>query len=227
VSNQPGREKQRVYARVEYEKVGRLRFLGHLDVVTTFDRALRRTELPVAYTEGFHPRAKLFFPQPLPAGVAGLHELCGIELREPIDSTTVAKQLHEQLPRGLNLLSVQVLPRHKRSPFADLNRVDYTVDIDPDEVSVNDVAQAVRDFLDKDSIAISRQTKSRRRTVDIRPGTYELALTTSQTLQLQMSLSLAQDDLVKPAEVLQTLGRFIGRTILPAKLITRVKLYVA
>ncbi len=67
MSNQPGREKQRVYARVEYEKVGRLRFLGHLDVVTTFDRALRRTELPVAYTEGFHPRAKLFFPQPLPS----------------------------------------------------------------------------------------------------------------------------------------------------------------
>jgi len=50
VSNRPDSEKQRIYARVEYEKVGRLRFLGHLDVAAAFDRALRRAELPVAYS---------------------------------------------------------------------------------------------------------------------------------------------------------------------------------
>jgi len=227
VSNQPDSEEQRIYARVEYEKVGRLRFLGHLDVATTFDRALRRAKLPVAYSEGFHPRAKLTFAASLPVGVAGLHELCGIDLEEHIDSAAFGKQLHKQLPRGLNLLSAQVLPRQKRSPFADLNRVDYTVDIDPDEVNANEVAKAVRDFLDSDTINISRETKSRRRTVDIRPGTHELAVASSQELQLQMSLSLAQDDLVKPAEVLQVLGRLIGCTSLPVKLITRIKLYVA
>jgi len=227
VSNQPASEKQRTYARIEYEKVGRLRFLGHLDVATAFDRALRRARLPVAYSRGFHPRAKLTFARPLPVGVGGLHELCGVDLEEHIDSATVGKRLHKQLPRSLNLLSAQVLPRQKRSPFADLNRVDYAIDIDPDEVEANELAKAVRDFLERDSINIRRETKSRLRTVDIRPGTYKLAVASSQELQLQMSLSLAQDDLVKPAEVLQVLGRLTGHTSLPAKLITRVKLYVA
>jgi len=221
------REKQRLYARIEYEKVGRLRFLGHLDLAAAFDRALRRAELPVAYSEGFHPRANLTFVRPLPVGVAGLHELCGVDLEKHIDSAAVGKQLHKQLPRGLNLLSAQVLPRQKRSPFADLDRVDYVIDIDPDEVGANELAEAVHDFLDGDSINISRETKSRRRTVDIRPGTHKLVVASSQELQLQMSLSLAQDDLVKPAEVLQVLGRLIGRTSLPVKLITRIKLYVA
>ncbi len=227
MSNQPASEKQRIYARVEYEKVGRLRFLSHLDLAAAFDRALRRAELPVAYSKGFHPRAKLTFVRPLPVGVAGLHELCGVDLEEHIDSAAVGKRLHKQLPRGLNLLSAQVLPRQKRSPFADLNRVDYAIDIDADEVGANELAKAVRDFLERDSIKMTRETKSRLRTVDIRPGTYKLAVASSQELQLQMSLSLAQDDLVKPAEVLQVLGRLIGHTSLPVKLITRVKLCVA
>jgi len=227
VSNRPASEKQRIYARIEYEKVGRLRFLGHLDLAAAFDRALRRAELPVAYSKGFHPRAKLTFVRPLPVGLAGLHELCGIDLDEHIDSAAVGKRLQKQLPHGLNLLSAQVLPRQRRSPFADLNRVDYAVDIDPDEVGADELAKAVRDFLDRDSINIRRETKGRLRTVNIRPGTHKLAVTSSQKLQLQMSLSLAQEDLVKPAEVLQVLGRLIGRTNLPVKLITRVKLYVA
>jgi len=222
----PG-ETQRIYVRIEYEKVGRLRFLGHLDVATAFDRAIRRAELPVAYSKGFHPRAKLTFVRPLPVGVGGLHELCGIDLEEHIDSAAVGKRLHKQLPRGLNLLSAQVLPRQKRSPFADLNQVDYAIDIDPDKVGASELAKAVREFLERDGINIRRETKRRLCTVDIRRGTHKLAVASSQELQLQMSLSLAQDDLVKPAEVLQVLGRLIGRASLPVKLITRVKLYVA
>ncbi|MCK4323285.1 MAG: DUF2344 domain-containing protein, partial [Armatimonadetes bacterium] len=112
-------------------------------------------------------------------------------------------------------------------PFADLNRVDYAIDVDSDKVEANELAKAVRDFLERDSIKIRRETKSRLCTVDIRPGTHKLAVASSQELQLQMSLSLAQDDLVKPAEVLQVLGRLTGHTSLPVKLITRVKLYVA
>ncbi len=227
MSNQPASEKQRIYARIEYEKVGRLRFLGHLDLAAAFDRALRRAELPVTYSKGFHPRARLTFVRPLPVGLAGLHELCGIDLDEYIDSAAVGKRLHKQLPHGLNLLSAQVLPRQKRSPFAELDQVDYAIDFDSDEVGADELAKAVNDFLDSDSVQIRRETKSRLRTVDIRPGTYKLAVASSQELQLQMSLSLAQEDLVKPAEVLQVLGRLIGNTSLPVKLITRVKLYVA
>ena len=98
MSTQPASEKQRIYARIEYEKVGRLRFLGHLDLAAAFDRALRRAMLPVSYSKGFHPRANLTFARPLPVGVAGLHELCGVDLEEHIDSAAVGKRLHKQLP---------------------------------------------------------------------------------------------------------------------------------
>ncbi len=181
----------------------------------------------MTYSKGFHPRARLTFVRPLPVGLAGLHELCGIDLDEYIDSAAVGKRLHKQLPHGLNLLSAQVLPRQKRSPFADLNQVDYVIDIDPDEVGANELAKAVGEFLDRNSIKIKRETTSALHTVDIRTGTHNPMVASSQELQPQISLSVAQDDLVKPAEVLQALGRLIERTSLPVKLITRVKLYVA
>ena len=62
---------ERLYARLTYRKAGRLRFLGHLDVARTIDRAVRRAKLPVAYSPGFSPRARISFVNPLPVGIAG------------------------------------------------------------------------------------------------------------------------------------------------------------
>ncbi len=59
---------QRPYLWVEFEKTGKLRHLAHLEVARVFDRAVRRAGIPVEYTEGFHPRAKISFAPPLPVG---------------------------------------------------------------------------------------------------------------------------------------------------------------
>jgi len=223
VTGQAGGENQRIYARIEYQKAHRLRFLGHLDVATVFDRAVRRAQLPVAYTEGFHPRAKITFASPLPVGVTGLGELCGIDLVERLSHQQLAKRLSRELPDGLALVSTQVLPRTRRSPFADLSRADYIVTLQPDEVASDELQQAVQRFLNAERVEVQRQTKRRTRTIDIRPGTHELSVT--EGADLQMSLSLRQDDLVKPAEVLAVLAEMMQRTSVPVAQMTRSRVY--
>ncbi len=216
---------QRTYARIEYQKVGRLRFLGHLDVARAFDRAVRRADLPAAYTEGFHPRAKIAFAHPLPVGVAGLGEFCAVELAESPSVLEIGKRLGGELPRGLALVSAQVLPRGKRSPFADLSRADYLVALDANEVSGDELEQALRRFLEAESILVGRQTKSRLRKVDIRPGTVELSMAENGKVHIQMSLSLRDSDLVKPMEVVAAVARIMARDSLPVKQITRTRLH--
>ena len=225
MSNRSEAQKQRLYARVEYQKVERLRFLGHRDLATTWDRAVRRAELPVAYTEGFHPRAKISFAPPLPVGMTGLHELCGIELREPLVPMQISKRLGAQLPSGLDLLSVRVLARPRRSLFADLSTADYAVVVNPGEVDAAELAQAVGRFVAADNLVVERVTKHRIRRIDIRPGTRHLSVATNGMPHLQMSLSLDPDNLVKPAEVLQVLAKLMARDNLPIAQMIRIALY--
>ncbi len=218
-------EAQRIYARVEYQKVGRVRFLGHLDVARAFDRVVRRAGLPVAYTEGFHPRAKIAFAHPLPVGVAGRGELCAIELVEPQSPLQVGKRLSTELPPGLDLVSAQVLPRGKRSPFAGLSQADYLVALDPREIDADELGQALSRFVATASIPVERQTKSRLRSVDIRPGTVELSMAGNGKLEIQMGLSLRAENLVKPAEVLAAVARMMARDSLPVEQVTRIGLH--
>ncbi len=223
--NQAASETQRTYARVEYQKVGRARFLGHLDVARAFDRVVRRAGLPVAYTEGFHPRAKIVFAHPLPVGVAGRGELCAIELVEGLSPLQIGERLSAELPRGLDLVSAQVLPRGKRSPFAGLAQADYLVALDPREIDADELGQALGRFLETASIPVERQTKSRVRSVDIRPGTVELSMAGNGKLEIQMGLSVRAENLVKPTEVLAVVARIMARDSLPVEQIIRTELH--
>src|SRR5664279_1928804 len=99
---------ERAYARVIFRKTGLLRFLGHLDVLRTFDRAVRRAKLPVEYSQGFSPHAHLSFAMPLPVGVIGERELCAIDLASDWQPVAILKGLSRQLPQDLGIVEAQV-----------------------------------------------------------------------------------------------------------------------
>jgi radical SAM-linked protein len=95
---------------VEYVKTGLLRFISHLDLVRLFTRAVRRAQLPVAYTRGFNPHPKLSLGPPLVVGAIGLHEYLDLELEKPIPPQKAEAQLGMQLPEGLKLQRIVALP---------------------------------------------------------------------------------------------------------------------
>jgi radical SAM-linked protein len=87
--------------RIYFEKVGDARFLSHLDVMRTMERALRRAELPVRFTEGMHPKVRMSFPTALPLGMASGVEVMEVQLPPELTVREVRDRLAAELPEGL------------------------------------------------------------------------------------------------------------------------------
>jgi radical SAM family uncharacterized protein/radical SAM-linked protein len=100
---------------LRYSKLGKVRFFGQLEAAQGIGRALRRAGLPVAYTKGFHPHAKLSFGEALPLGFESLAEEAHLTLTEKLEPEDVSSRLNEHLPSGLRIEEIALVsgPRYE------------------------------------------------------------------------------------------------------------------
>ncbi len=100
--------------RFVFGKRGRLRFLGQLDLGRTLERALRRTGLPVRFSEGFNPRVRMSFPCASPTGMASSCEIVEVQVRAPAGAAEVLASLSKELPEDLPLHRAEDVPEGER-----------------------------------------------------------------------------------------------------------------
>ncbi|MBC7337876.1 MAG: DUF2344 domain-containing protein, partial [Clostridia bacterium] len=91
--------RQRV--RIRFSKTGDLRFIGHHDLVRTLERLFRRAELPLAFSQGFHPKPKISFPLALALGLEGRNEVLELELTEALSTDEILARLQRATVPGL------------------------------------------------------------------------------------------------------------------------------
>ncbi len=101
--------------RLSFSKTGTMSLLSHLDLMRMFDRAIRRCQLPVSFTNGFHPLPKLQIALALPLGVEAFQEWMDIEFTEVIDANEMLLALQNSLPSGISLLSAKHVPIKSKS----------------------------------------------------------------------------------------------------------------
>src|SRR3954447_19136566 len=94
-------------ARIRFRQDGALRFLRHHDLMRSFERMLRRADLPFRRSQGFHPKPRLIFALSLPLGVVGCEEVVELELDAVLPPDEVRERLGRQTPAGLDILSVR------------------------------------------------------------------------------------------------------------------------
>ncbi|SFK36092.1 TIGR03936 family radical SAM-associated protein [Streptomyces pini] len=156
--------------RLRYTKRGRLRFTSHRDFQRAFERALRRAEVPMAYSAGFTPHPKVSYANAAPTGTGSEAEYLEIALTERRDPEALRRLLDESLPDGLDV--VDAVEAHT-SGFADrltASRWELRLDgVEPEEAR-----KAVEVFLAADSVEVSRQTKKGMRTFDTRAAVASL-----------------------------------------------------
>jgi radical SAM family uncharacterized protein/radical SAM-linked protein len=214
----------RPYVMLRFARRGPVRYLGHLDEARAMDRALRRSGLPVAYSEGFNPRAKLAFGPPLPVGAESEAELCALELTHPVALDEVLRRLRPELPPGLELLTAVAGHRGRRSPLADLQWAEWELTLGG--VRADDVARAVSELLDADEVVVNRRTKSGEGPCNIRRGIARLTVDAQEPPTVQMALRLGPGDSAKPAEVVAALKeRLEGGAQLTVERLKRTALY--
>ena len=101
--------------RIKFAKTGVMKFVGHLDVMRYFQKAIRRAELPIAYSEGFSPHMLLSFASPLGVGISSTGEYFDMVLAEDMKTDEIVKRLNATMVEGMEVLSARHVPDGKAS----------------------------------------------------------------------------------------------------------------
>jgi len=192
--------------RITFSKSGALRYTGHLDLAKIWERTVRRADLPLVYSQGFHPQPKIQLASALPLGFLGRAEVMDIWLDiQPGNSPLPLKNLLQQAaPPGLTILDVVEVEARLPALQTQVDSADY-------EVILLDPADRLA--LSKSLIALlaaDRLERQRRgKTYDLRALIQSLGLLDedgSGNPRIAMRLSTREGATGRPEEVLEALG---------------------
>ena len=191
------------WLRVQYAKRGPARFTSTRDFGRAFERALRRAQIPMAYSSGFNPHPRISYANASPTSAATEAEYLEIGLSEVCDPQKVCTALDEALPPGLEVVNLVVSDRRALSEVltASLWRIelDSAGEGDIDEGALG---RAVSGLLAEQEFTISRMTKSGMRHFDVREPILELSVVEATTLELFIRHTTP---LVRPDDVVNAL----------------------
>ncbi len=117
--------------KVWFSKTGILRYLSHLEIVRAMLRALRRAEIPLSYSGGFHPHPKVSFGPALPVGVEGLNEYFDMEAYPPLDISSIPEKINPVMPEGLKIIKAEEILHTSKITDEMITKYKY-------EITVND-----------------------------------------------------------------------------------------
>ncbi|GAB4153840.1 MAG: hypothetical protein Fur0021_19920 [Candidatus Promineifilaceae bacterium] len=189
--------------RIQFSKIGQTRYIGHLDLARTLERAFNRAALPISYTQGFNKRPRMQLAAALPLGFTSECELVDIWLQEAVDPAAAQTQIAARMAPGIVIQSVVEIPLSEPPLQNRTVEAVYIVTL-LDPIDEMELAQRVANLL-----ATSEMTRARRdKTYDLRPLIHELTINKSSDgrLELHMRLALLPSQTGRPDEVALALG---------------------
>ena len=209
--------------RVKFSKHGPVRFIGHLDVMRFFQKTIRRAELDIAYSSGFSPHQIMSFASPLGVGLESNGEYMDIEMNSIVSCDDVKKRLNDASVAGIQILSVKILPSEAGNAMASVTAASYTVRFRQGREPQFPVREKLEEFLTKEQILITKETKKGVREIDLKPGIYELSWDDNA---FSMMLDASSGGNIKPIQVIEKFMSDNGETLKEnALLVTREETY--
>ncbi len=196
-------------ARIKFRKYGPLRFIGHLDVMRFFQKLMRRSDIPIAFTGGYSPHMIMSFASPLGIGLSSDGEYLDIELTSPVDSLEAVKRMNAECVEGIQVLSLRRISDEKKmTGMTILSAADYLVSLKNGSLP-DDWKKRFEDFMSAQEIRVLKQTKRSEREVDIRPQIFQWAF---QGDDIYLQLAAGSSVNLKPELVMDT---FLSRCGIP------------
>ena len=184
--------------RITFQKLGALRYTGHLDLHKLWERAARRAELPLAYSQGFHPQPKMNIAAALPLGFSSRCEVLDMRLEHDIQLDGLVEELQGTLPTGIQVTSVESVD--ERAPTLQTQVVSAEYEVSLAEAGFgSEVKRKIESVLESESIVRTRREKE----YDLRPLIEALDLMDGKIL---MKLAAREGATGRPEEVLDMLG---------------------
>ena len=194
--------------RVKFSKQGIMKFIGHLDIMRYFQKAIRRAGIDIAYTEGLSPHMIMSFASPLGVGLTSDAEYMDIELRTPITSKEAIDALNSVSAEGITVTGFYQIPEDKANKAMTLvAAADYTLRFRKGHEPKMDWQSGISHFFAQKEIVVLKKTKKSEKEVDIRPMIYELSVNAGTVFFKLASGSVAN---LKPELVMDTYMKTLG-----------------
>jgi len=203
--------RQRV--RLAFRKDGNLRFIGHMDLLRLMQRLFRRAQLPVAMSEGFHPKQRISYVSALGLGYASEDEIMEVLFAEEVETSVILTRLAEVTVPGLDFVRAEILPEGGKKSAA----VSFLYEVTIPEGMTEGLAEKTAALWAADSVPVQ---KANGKTADLRPGLMSLEWTDSRTIQVRFAVRSGPEATVRELLVYLGLEGELFRTIFPRRLET-------
>ena len=227
--------------RIKFAKIGNMRFIGHLDIMRFFQKVMRKSALPVKYSEGFSPHQIMSFASPLGMGIEGLGEYLDIELYDDkvaaITSGKAVKLLNRNMCEGMEIISFKKLKVTGKSAMSLVGLADYMLVFNPEDtenlkLSEKDFNCYLKAFMSKESLLIEKISKDKVRILDIKPLIRHIEYRKAVFINnkafsgdiIFMNITQGSIDNLKPELVLNALTQYVNMPKLRCSII-RTELY--
>lgn len=202
--------------KVVYAKTGPARFFGHLEMVNIFLRAIRRADIPVKYTRGFHPKPRISFADPLPLGISSEYEWFYLTVPEPIQPAFVQTALNPQLPDGLRIEACYPVSSGKTGLDSQnsLSTTTYQIILQNGRFDRN----RLQDF-DNASVFMVTRTRKKGNVTSLNLKDMISDITLLDVNQLKLTVKNETGKTVRPAEVLTEVFGFSEQRMRQARIL--------
>lgn len=187
--------------RVKYEVKGHLSFLSHLEMMRLWQRALLRSGLPIAWTQGFNPRPKLSLGPAKGVGIEGLGEYIDMNFKTYLKGLTVIDDLNDVLPPEVRVLKVRELPEGTKLLEAVINEAFYQALFPKD--ALDDLKDRVAAFMEEKHHLFVRHSPKGDKEIDLRAFVNTMEVEGNKLL---LSVALGSRGSLRPEELLTALG---------------------
>lgn len=210
--------------RVKFSKHGPIKFIGHLDVMRYFQKAIRRADIDIAYTEGFSPHQIMSFAAPLGVGLESNGEYMDIEVHSITSTKDMLERFNKQMAEGIKVLEVKLLPDNAGNAMASVAAATYTIRFREGFEPNFEYAKLLEEFYQQEEIIVTKKTKKSEATFDIKPYIYDCHVEEDGSISLTVDASSSGN--IKPSLVINALYAQNGKELNElALLVTREETY--
>lgn len=165
-------------ARLKFSKIGSMRFIGHLDVMRYFQKAFRRANISISYSQGYSPHQLMSFASPLGIGLSSDAEYLDVVLDDNETTSDFLPRINAVMNDEIKVKDFTVLEDTAKTSMAVLAGCDYLITVKPGKESflldADKRKKAVKQFMERDAIEILKKTKRSEKVVDIKENIYAL-----------------------------------------------------
>ena len=198
---------KRYRMRVTFSKTGATRWIGHLDVARTWERALNRAKIPMVYSQGFNRRPRMQFANALPLGYTSQAELVDLWLREEMPADQLLQRLREKMAPGIEVKSVvAIIEKQKALPIL-IHEAWYSVELTFIKIGRSTLQKQIDTLLAQTQIQWEKAgRKNKGKFYDMRPLILSIEIIDGEPLGLRLHLKNIEGQTGRPAHVLSALG---------------------